>query len=86
MFFSSFILPPSSFPVWGFPMSTDSADRQQQKVREFMNLLPLTLAVAGLSQAEPGKFFSEGQLDARSTTIRAAYKVARQIITEIASK
>lgn len=67
-------------------MSTDSGDRQQQKVREFMNLLPLTLAVAGLPQAEPGKFFSESQLDARATTIRAAYKVARQIIIEVASK
>ena len=34
-------------------MSTDSADRQQQKVREFMSLLPLTLAIAGLPECEP---------------------------------
>ena len=28
-------------------MSTESAERQQQKVREFMSLLPVTLAIAG---------------------------------------
>ncbi len=64
-------------------MSTD-ADRQQQKVREFMSLLPLTLAIAGLPECEPGKIFSDGQLEARATGIRAAYKFARQIVLDIA--
>jgi hypothetical protein len=64
-------------------MGTEGVDRQQLKAREFMSLLPLTLAVAGLPQAEPGKYFSEGQMEARATTIRAAYKVARQIIQEV---
>ena len=66
-------------------MSTDiSADRQQQKVREFMSLLPLTLAIAGLPDAEPGKHFSEGQMEVRATQIRVAYKMARQVILEVA--
>jgi hypothetical protein len=65
-------------------MSTESPDRQQQKVSEFLRLLPLTLAVAGLADAEPGKHFNEGQMEARATTLRAAYKVARQIILDIA--
>ena len=65
-------------------MGTESADRQQVKVREFMSLLPLTLAVAGLPPAEPGKYFTEGQMEARATSIRTAYKVARQIILDIA--
>lgn len=64
-------------------MSTEAADRQQQKVKEFMGLLPLTLAVAGLPESEPGKHFNEGQLEARATTIRSAYKIARQIILEL---
>ena len=59
-------------------------ERQQQKVKEFMSLLPLTMGIAGLPVAEPGKHFTESQLEARATTIRAAYKVARQIIMEIA--
>ena len=52
-------------------MSTapDSAERQQQKIREFMSLLPLTLAVAGLSEAPPGSHLSEGQMDSRAITL-----------------
>jgi hypothetical protein len=65
-------------------MSPESADRKQQQVREFMQLLPLTLAIAGLPHAEPGKYYNEGQMEARATTLRSAYKVARQIIMEVA--
>jgi hypothetical protein len=67
-------------------MSTapESADRQQQKVREFMSLLPLTLAVAGLPDAPPGTHLNEGQMEARGITLRAAYKVARQILLDVA--
>lgn len=68
-------------------MGTESVDRQlqQQKYREFMNLLPLTLAVAGLPSCEPGKYYNEGQMEARATTLRQAYKIARQIIQEVVS-
>ena len=59
-------------------------DRQQQKVKEFMSLLPLTLSIAGLQTCDPGKHFTETQLEARATTIRAAYKIARQIVLDIA--
>lgn len=65
-------------------MGNENVDRQQLKIREFMSLLPLTLAVAGLPDAEPGKLFNEGQLDNRANAIRAAYKVARQIIHDVA--
>ncbi len=58
-------------------------ERQQQKAKEFMSLLPLTLAIAGLPEAEPGKHFTESQLEARATTIRVAYKIARQFIMDI---
>ena len=61
-----------------------SSEKQQQKVREFMSLLPLTLSVAGLPNCEAGKYFNEGQMDARATTIRQAYKIARQIVMEVA--
>jgi len=59
-------------------------ERQQTKAKEFMSLLPLTVTVAGLPECEPGKHFTESQLEARATTIRIAYKVARQIIMDIA--
>jgi hypothetical protein len=64
-------------------MSTESPDRQQQKVREFMSLLPLTLAIAGLPDCEVGKIFNEGQMDARTTTIKIAYKMARQVVLDV---
>lgn len=59
-------------------------DRQQQKVTEFMRLLPLTLEIAGLPKAEAGRHFNEGQMDVRATTIKAAYKFARQVILDVA--
>ena len=65
-------------------MDTEGPDRQQQKVREFMSLLPLTLELAGLPRAEPGRYYNEGQIDARCTTLKAAYKVARQMIVDVA--
>jgi hypothetical protein len=65
-------------------MGTESVDRQQVKVKEFMGLLPLTIAVAGLPEVEPGRHLNEGQMEARATTIRAAYKIARQIIMDVA--
>jgi hypothetical protein len=65
-------------------MGTEGVDRQQQKVQEFLRLMPLTLAVAGLPEAEPGHHLSEGQMEARATSIRTAYKIARQVILDIA--
>ena len=65
-------------------MSAEGFDRQQQKINEFMRLLPLTAALAGLPDAELGKHFNEGQLEVRGTTLRLAYKIARQVILEIA--
>lgn len=65
-------------------MGTEGVDRQQQKVQEFMRLMPLTLAVAGLPPTEVGRYLNEGQMEARATTIRTAYKVARQLILDIA--
>jgi hypothetical protein len=65
-------------------MSTDaSADLKAQKYREFLSLLPLTLAIAGLPEAEGGKYFNEGQMDNRATNLKLAYKVARQVIQDI---
>ena len=65
-------------------MSTEGLDRQEQKAKEFLRLLPLTLAVAGMPTAESGRHLNEGQMEARALTIRTAYKIARQIILDVA--
>jgi hypothetical protein len=70
-------------------MSTDpqaAAAAQQQRINEFLKLLPLTLELAGLPKAEVGKHFNEGQMEARATTIRTAYKICRQLLVEIAGR
>jgi len=64
-------------------MSAD-IDRQQAKMKEFMQLLPLTVELAGLSHAEGGRPFTEAQLEGRAMAIRAAYRVARQLVLDVA--
>lgn len=64
-------------------MSNEGPDRQQQKAQEFMRMLPLTTAIAGLPQAPAGTHFNEGQLEARATTLKQAYKIARQLIIDV---
>jgi hypothetical protein len=66
-------------------MSSDvvQADRQRQKMNEFMQLLPLTMAIAGLPSAELGRHFNEGQMEVRVNTLRAAYKLARQLLIDV---
>jgi hypothetical protein len=53
----------------------------QQKYRQFLDLLPLTLALAGLPSSE-GRLFSEEQIEARAITVRLAYRVARNTAKE----
>ena len=65
-------------------MSSEGIDRQQQKVNDFLRLLPLTTAIAGLPNCELGRQFSEGQLDVRPNALRLAYKIARQLMLEVA--
>ena len=62
---------------------TPEVEKQQQKAKEFMSLLPLTVELAGLPGCEPGKHFTESQLEARATSLKLAYKAARQIIMEV---
>lgn len=66
-------------------MSTDAGlnDRSQLKQKEFMQLLPLTLAIAGLPEAEHGKYYQEGQLEVRTNAIKQAFKYARQLVIDI---
>jgi hypothetical protein len=65
-------------------MSSDvsPADRQR-KINEFLQILPLTLAIAGLPTVEPQKHLNEGQMEIRATAIRNAYKMARGLLLDV---
>ena len=53
----------------------------QRKYKEFLDLLPLTLALAGLPTSE-GRLYSEEQIEGRAMTIRIAYRKAREATRE----
>jgi len=56
----------------------------QQRYRQFLDLLPLTLSLAGLPTSE-GRLYSEEQIEARAMTVKAAYRVARNTAKECLS-
>lgn len=58
----------------------------QRRYREFLDLLPLTMSLAGLPPSDPGKYYSPEQIEVRAFTIRHAYKAARQLAREIVQK
>lgn len=59
------------------PTAAPAADLQQ-KYRQFLDLLPLTLTLAGLPPSEH-RLFSEEQIEARGMTVRNAYRVAKTV-------
>lgn len=62
------------------PEPNDSAELQQ-KYRQFLDLMPLTIALAGLPASE-GRLYSEDQMEGRGITVRIAYRVARTVAKE----
>ena len=55
---------------------------QQRRYKEFIDLLPLTLSLAGLPTSEHGRYYTDEQIEARLFTIRNAYRHARQVARE----
>jgi hypothetical protein len=64
---------------------TDPTD-VQRRYKEFIDLLPLTLSLAGLPTSDHGRYFTEEQIEARLFTVRHAYKAARQLARETIQK
>ncbi len=62
-------------------MAQDSPDFEKQ-YKQYLELLPLTIALAGLPQSEH-RLYTEEQLEARAITIRNAYKVAKNTTKEV---
>lgn len=60
-------------------------DPKLQKMREFMQLLPLTIELAGLPKSPHDRLLNADQIEARVLTLKLAYKQARQLVREVAS-
>jgi hypothetical protein len=55
---------------------------QQRRYKEFLDLLPLTLSLAGLPASDPGRYFTAEQIESRVFTVKHAYKAARILARE----
>ena len=64
----------------------NDTDKQQARIREFLQLMPVTAELAGLPKSDHGKYFTPEQLEARVITLRHAYKVAKQMLVELSNQ
>ena len=63
----------------------DPAD-VQRRYKEFLDLLPLTLSLAGLPSSDTGKYYTEEQIETRLFALRHAWKAARGLVREVVTK
>ncbi|GAB4138066.1 MAG: hypothetical protein Tsb009_05970 [Planctomycetaceae bacterium] len=56
---------------------------QQRRYREFLDLMPLAITLAGLPASEPGKYYTDEQIEARTYTMKNAMKRARELVRDI---
>ena len=61
-------------------------NEQQRRYKEFLDLLPLTLALAGLPVSESGRYYGEEQIETRLFAVRHAYKAARALVRELVQR
>lgn len=62
-------------------MSVDE-EALKRKYREFLDLMPLTLAIAGLPVSEGGRMYTSEQMQNRAQVLGNAFKLARQTVRE----
>lgn len=62
-------------------MSVDD-DAVKRRYQEFLQLMPLTIAIAGLPTSEGNRNFTSDQLQARAQVIGNAFRLARQVVRE----
>ena len=54
----------------------------RRRYREFLELIPLTIAIAGLPPSESPFNFTADQMEVRLHTLSTAFKLARQFARE----
>jgi hypothetical protein len=56
---------------------------RSQRIKEFLQMLPLTVEIAALTPGDPNRFLTPDQMESRATALRNGYKIARKILREI---
>ena len=64
-------------------MSTADPEAVKRAYREFLDLLPMTLAIAGLHPTEGAKSFTVEQMQARANVICNSFKISRVAVREV---
>jgi len=61
-----------------------SADEEavKRRYREFLDLIPLTIAIAGLPSSEGNRNYTTEQMQARAQVLSNAFRLARQTVRE----
>jgi hypothetical protein len=67
-------------------MNDVTPEARQQRAKEFMQILPLTVELAGLPQLPLGSVFTPDQLEQRTISLKNAYKHARKLLKEISEE
>ena len=57
----------------------------RRRYREFLELLPLTINIAGLPKSESPFNFSADQMEVRTHTLSTAFRMAKQMVREVVS-
>ncbi|MBA4019017.1 MAG: hypothetical protein C0483_17755 [Pirellula sp.] len=63
-------------------MSTDE-DAMKRRYKEFLDLMPLTIAIAGLTDNPGPRSLTSDQMEARAQVLQSAFKIARQTAREV---
>lgn len=63
-------------------MSTDE-DAMKRRYKEFLDLMPLTIAIAGLPENQGPRSLSNEQMEVRAQVLQTAFKLARQAAREV---
>ena len=63
-------------------MSTADDDALKRRYKEFLDLLPLTTAIAGLPVNSSARSLTNEQMEARAQVLATAFRLARQTVRE----
>jgi len=63
-------------------MSSAEEDAIKRRYREFIDLIPVTLAIAGLPENTTNRSLSSEQMEMRAQSLQNAFKMARQTVRD----
>jgi hypothetical protein len=60
----------------------DHEHKMKRRYKEFIELMPLTIAIAGLPENPGPRSYGTDQMEARAQVLQSAFKVARKAVRD----